>query len=196
MIPRCFKGKTVVIVASGASLTREDVEYCQGKAVVAVVNDNYKLAPWADLLYAADPGWWKHHEGVREFAGTKWTQDKDSAKLYGLNWVDGRWNPSVSADPAFIHYGFNSGFQCLNLIFLMGASRIILLGFDMQATAGKKHWFGNHPGELNKDSAYGQWVEFMDNAAPRLEKHKCEVINCSRSTALKKFKRMALEDCL
>jgi hypothetical protein len=43
----------VVCVASGHSLTKEDVEYCKGKAKVYIVNDGYKLAPWADLLYAA-----------------------------------------------------------------------------------------------------------------------------------------------
>lgn len=196
MIPRCFKDETVVIVASGPSLLREDVEYCKGKAKVAVVSDNYKLAPWADLLYCADGPWWEHHGGVPGFAGQKWTQDKWAADNYGLIHVDGRWNPSVSTDPAMIHYGFNSGFQCLNLVFLMGAKRIILLGFDFQATGGVKHWFGNHPPSLNKDSAYAQWTDFMDKAAPRLAKHGCEVINCSRQTALKAYKRESLAVCL
>lgn len=196
MIPACFKGETIVVIAGGPSLTPEDVNYCQGRARVAVVNDGYRLAPWADLLYAADGPWWDHHEGVPDFSGQKWTQDKPSAKKYGLQWTDGRWNPSISTDPNMIHYGWNSGFQCCNLVFLMGVRRIILLGFDMQQTGDKKHWFGDHPGALNKDSEYFRFAAFMDSAAPRFMKHGCEVINCSRETALKEYRRERLADCI
>lgn len=197
MIPRCFKGETVVVVASGASLLAEDVEYCRGKAKIAVINDNYKLAPWAHLLYAADFGWWEyHHAAVDDFGGQKWTQDERAAKNYGLNWVAGYWHPGISDDQRFIHYGYNSGFQCVNLVYLMGAIRILLLGFDMQRTKKKSHWFGDHPAPLHKHPNYTQWARTMDKAARRYEKRGVEVINCSRETALKEYKRGIITDCL
>lgn len=195
MIPRCFKGETVVVIASGPSLTQEDVDFCKGKARVAVVNDNYKLAPWADLLYAADTNWWDHHNGVPQFAGQKWTQCQPSAEKYGLNWVMGYWNHGPSLDRNHIHYGMNSGFQCVNLVFLMGARRVILLGFDMQMTGGKRHWFGNHPGVLDQNSRYEKWVRYMDNAALKYRKAGCEILNASRETALKEYRRVNLADC-
>lgn len=49
---------TIVCVASGESLTRADVNYCRGKARVLAINDNYRIAPWADWLYACDGRWW------------------------------------------------------------------------------------------------------------------------------------------
>lgn len=196
MIPRCFKGETVVIIASGASLTQADIDYCQGKAKVVVINDNHRLAPWADLLYAADPQWWDRYGGVPEFKGQKWTQDKEAAERYGLHHVAGYWNPGISTDPHHIHYGWNSGFQAANLVFLMGAARILLLGFDMKMTAGKRHWFGNHPGELNRDIDFNKWAHHMDKAAKRYAKHGCEVINCSRETALVEYKKALINDCL
>lgn len=194
MIPRCFSNETVVIIASGASLSKEDVDYCKGKAKIAVVNDCYKLCPEADLLYAADGGWWNHHKGVPDFKGQKWTQDVSAATQYGLKWAEGRWASGVGQD--MLHYGWNSGFQCLNLVYLMGAKRILLLGFDMQKTGGKKHWFGNHPLPLNKESRYDLWREHMDKAARKFEKAGVEVINCTRETGLKEYKRGIITNCL
>lgn len=195
MIPRLFEGETVVIIGSGPSLIKEDVEYCKGKARIAVLNDNHKIAPWADILYAADTGWWDFYEGVPEFAGAKWTQSKEAAERYGLNFVDGKWSPGIShAD--YIHYGYNSGFQCCNLVYIMGAKRILLLGFDMQKTNNKRHWFGNHPTPLHVSSDYLLWVKYMDRAARRYAKAGIEVINCSRETALQEYRRALITDCL
>lgn len=196
LIPRCFEGETLVVIASGASLTKEDVDYCQGKVNAVVVNDNYKLAPWAKLLYAADGPWWDEYGGVPEFSGQKWTQDKEAAEKYRINYIEGYWNEGISTDPRHIHYGWNSGFQCCNLVFLMGARRLLLLGFDMKMTAGKRHWFGDHPEKLNKESGYNKWVDSMDGAAAGYARAGCEVINCSRETSLLQYKRAAIVDCI
>ena len=45
-------------------------QYVQGKARVIAVNDAWRLAPWADILYACDGRWWRHHKGVPEFTGS------------------------------------------------------------------------------------------------------------------------------
>ena len=66
-----LRGRPCVVVASGPSLTAEDVDYCRERAAVIVVNDNYKLAPWADVLYAADPEWWDLHQGAPSFQGDR-----------------------------------------------------------------------------------------------------------------------------
>jgi len=68
-----------VLVASGPSLTQEQVDQCKGKATVMVINDNYKLAPWADHHYACDQHWWQWHEDdpdLLAFKGKKWTQSE------------------------------------------------------------------------------------------------------------------------
>jgi len=42
---------------------------------VLAINDAYRLAPWADWLYACDDRWWRfHHEAVAAgFQGECWT---------------------------------------------------------------------------------------------------------------------------
>lgn len=196
-VPRQWKGETVVLIASGPSLCQEDVDYCNGKARVVVINDNWQKAPWADLLYAADGPWWHHHNGAPEFKGQKWTQDEFAAQQYGLNHVFCKYQPSISHDSSVIHAGFNSGFQALNLVYLMGVKRAILLGYDMKlGHRGRKHWFGDHPQPLNKIFDVAKWRRSMDKAAHRYKDAGLDVINASRDTALTEYRRASLADCL
>lgn len=172
---------TFVCIASGPSLTAEQVEYVRGKAAVIAVNDNYRLAPWAFHVYACDRSWWNHHAAsVRQTCTSRlWTKSKEAAEQHALNHV--------------LLPGNNSGFQAIHLAHKLGASRIILIGYDMQHTGGKAHWFGNHPtGFRNADG-----VEKWRNAFNRLN-HEIPVpiINCTIDTALTCFPRARLEDVL
>lgn len=176
-----------VCIASGASLTQEDVDLCKGQRVY-VVNDCYKLAPWADLLYAADTQWWEHHKGVEGFKGEKWTVSHEAEKKYGINRIDYKSN-LVWGDGEILATGGNSGFQVLNLAVMRGATKVILLGYDM----GGKHWFGDHPPHMRKNSPYGDWIKNFNKAAPLIS---VPVINCTRNTALECFPRMELQDVL
>ena len=49
-----WAGDTCCILATGPSLTPAQAEYAKGKARVIAVNDAWRLAPWADILYACD----------------------------------------------------------------------------------------------------------------------------------------------
>jgi hypothetical protein len=181
-----WQGETAVIIASGASLTQEDVNYCKGKARVAVVNDNYRLAPWADLLYACDMEWWDFHQP--DFAGEKWTCDGEAAKKHGINYIAGHSRAGISLDPSYIHYGGNSGFQCCNLLVHRGVKKIILLGFDFQETGGKKHWFGDHPFPLHNMRNWANYTKHFNDAAQQFQQAGVEVVNCSRASALSCFR--------
>jgi hypothetical protein len=184
--------KTAVCIASGPSLTQEDVNYCRGKAKVYVVNDCYKLAPWADVLYACDLEWWNHHKGVPDFKGEKWTLTQAAAKKYSLNFINVLFNTTWSFSSDFVASGGNSGFQCLNLAVNQGAERVILLGYDMKSGI-KKHWFGDHPGALNRGSNYTSWIKHFVRATEFIP---ANVINCTRDTALHCFPRKNLRDVL
>lgn len=203
----------VALVASGPSLTIDDIERLRGKCRVIVINDNYRLAPWADIIYACDSTWWDFHKGCPEFSGEKWTQayspalsSRESAEAvaqmetiarYGLNYVYGAHCPGISLDPALIHYGHNSGFQALNLAVHLGAKRVILLGYDMKkSNDGKSHWFGDHPPEIHRCSPYNKFAEAFNSAVPDLIAAGVKVINCSRDTALTCFERAKIEDIL
>ena len=188
--------RTAICAASGPSLTKKDLDYVRGKAALYAVNDVYKLAPWADVLYSCDFEWW-HHQATTDrarfwaFKGEKWSVNKQAGQEFDVNVVGHSVAKPWSNDPKFIATGGNSGFQALNLADLHGFDRIILLGYDMKlADNGKRHFFGDHPSPMNKDSDYKRWIGYFEEALPFI---RAEVINCTRSTALTCFPRAELE---
>ncbi len=165
------------------------------------MNDAYRLLPDADLLYSCDGKWWGAHDGVRQFAGDRWTQSTNRglewAARFGLRVVDSVPGDRPSDDPARITQGSNSGFQAVNFAALAGARRIILLGFDMNSPGGRKHFFGDHVGAtLNVAPAFHLFIRAFNAAAPVYQSRGIEVLNASRATALGCFPRVPLERLL
>ncbi|NIQ01581.1 MAG: hypothetical protein GWM98_15350 [Nitrospinaceae bacterium] len=77
-----------------------------------------------------------------------------------------------------------------------GASRIVLVGYDMQYTGGKTHRFGDHPKPLSNVVGISNWVKKFDPLADGLRRAGVEVYNCTLETALTCFERANLEDVL
>lgn len=154
------------------------------------------------MLYACDGRWWDHHIGAVRAGfrgGMLWTQDRKAAKAYGLRYVPAGNDLSLSLNPLRINTGGNSGFQALNIAINAGASRVVLLGFDMQpGPNGEPHWHGSHEKGLNNPGQvqFAHWRQAFNSAARQLRNMAVEVINCSRRTALEAFPRGRLEDVL
>lgn len=198
---RQWPGDTVVCLAGGPSLTAGDVDFCRGKARVVAVNDAYRLAPWADVLYACDFKWWEHHQGVPLFAGLKLTLEAKAERWDGVKALRRAGPDGLELDPAegitTGGSGSNSGFQAINVAVQLGASRVVLLGYDMQlGPKGRSHWFGKHPRGLQKDACFSSFRSAFNSMVKPLRQAGVEVLNCSRETALTAFPRAALADVL
>lgn len=196
-VPRLYDGETVVIAASGPSLDQDQVDRVRGQRLI-VINTTSELAPWADMLYACDAKWWDAHEGAPGFRGLKVTQDEQAAQKWGLKRVPLVYGAGLSLEPERIHGGGNGGYQALNLAVLLGARRIILLGYDMQHSGSRIHWHGRHPDGMNnpRESTIRAWTENFRSTVPDLERAGVEVINASRETALDCFPRASLDSAL
>ena len=191
---------TFLCIASGPSLTKEQVEYCYGfreKITTIVVNDNYILAPWADHLYAADVTWWRHHLAkVNEsFSGKKWIPNEEKfAKENGLTLINCKYMEGLGKN-GILHCGHNSGYQAINLAFQLGAEKIILIGYDFKVENPKmNHWFGQHGRGLRNETKYEKWLKHFDKLKIDLDREKVDVVNCSLDTNLNHFRKSKLEE--
>lgn len=194
-----LRWSSCIVAATGPSLTPEIAEKC--KSPVIAVNDAWRLIPWADVLYAADPAWWAisrpRSKWHRWDGGEFWSCTADNGKMppdrkqafdkldVSIKIHKGREGNTFSTDPEWLHFGRNSGFQAINLAIHLGAKEIRLVGFDMQKTGGKAHFFGSHPKELCNDSDYPLFVSAFDEAARNLK--GVRIINCNRQSALRCF---------
>jgi hypothetical protein len=156
----------------------------------------------ADHLYAADCKWWHHHIADINcgFTGKRWSCDPPGK----TNWNSHDpkdWHIEVMAchirqkglsrDSSIVHSGGNSGYQAINLAYHLGATRIILIGFDMSWHSGKAHWFGDHP-EGFSNAKPDKYIAAFRTIKP--EDYGIEILNCSRVTALDAFPRHHLRD--
>jgi hypothetical protein len=76
----------------------------------------------------------------------------------------------------------------------LGAKKIILLGYDMQPTGGKDHFFGPHP--HGRPLPYTLFLFHFSSIVEPLKAAGVAVINASRETALGIFPRMPIEEAL
>lgn len=194
-VPKIWPGETVACVASGPSLLREDVERLRGRVRTIVINTTYTLAPWADVLYAADNQWWDWHKGATDFAGMKFSVSTAPHKRWGVQVLKKGERDGLSLDPQTLCLGKDSGYQAINLAVLFGASRIILLGYDMQrGPMGERHWHGDH--RIPTPNLYPEFLLFYPSLAARLHEEGVEVLNATRRTALHVFTRVTLDKAL
>lgn len=186
-------GRTVVLVASGESAGDANLELARGWPVI-VVNDAWRLAPWAAALYACDLAWWDlHHAAVAKgFTGQRWTQCEQAARKYGLNRIAGKQAPGLSADPALIHFNYNGGAQAMNLALHAGARRFVLVGYDM----GGAHFFGQHPKPLKNNTPYSSCIRAFGVIAADCKRFGVEVVNTSPVSKLQCFKTSDLATAL
>lgn len=186
-----------LIVATGPSLTREDVTAWSEGRIVYAVNDAYRYCSWINIIYACDEEWWDYHEADTRYIEDRWTTNEQAALKYGLNHI-----PGESADAARkyfdasghgIIYGGNGGFQALNLAYVHGCRDAVLLGFDLGHAPGEpKHCFGDHPPEIDRPSPYRAWIDHWNKAAPWITEAGMTVRNATRGGNLEAFERVSL----
>lgn len=186
----------MVCIAGGPSLTAEDVAYCRGRARVVAVNNAHRLAPWADVLYACDAAWWRWADGAPGFTGLK--VGLELVAFADVHVLKHRRDAGLDLDPRHLATGRNGGYQAINLAVHLGASRVILLGYDMRPDGNRLHWHGRHPGPLNNpdESRFRVWRELFPTLVLDLQRVGVDVLNASRVSALSCFPRVRLEDVL
>lgn len=186
---------TFVLIGGGPSLTREDVDFVRDKARVIAINDAYRLAPWADMLYAADRSWIDAQDGVPSFRGLKYSIDsKDPTTRHDWTVLRNTGPLGLELEPTGLRAGFNSGYQALNLAVHCGAKRIILLGYDMRPHGAREHWFEDSPDR--RPSPYAEMREAFASLIEPLAGLGISVVNCSRWTAMAVFPCALLSEAL
>lgn len=204
-VPCLWPGETVAILASGPSLTAEQVESVRGRARVIVINGTYALAPWADAMYAADARvfkWFWHqgpkplqHVALKDFAGLKFSVSSQSGNYAGVKVIGRGAHEGLSLDPGKLCLGSNSGYQAINLAALLGGTRILLLGYDMGVKQGQKqHWHGDYP--MAQRSPYSVFRKRFQSLVKPLQAAGIEVLNCTPGSALECFPMCTLAEAL
>lgn len=216
--PPLWAGETVVILGGGPSLALHTTRLQAGPFAAIdggvvrtlAINDAYLLAPSADLLYFCDLRW---HQGtmarppLREtfmaFPGLVVTLDNlclakadpRIRSIANMGWDEACGNVGLFDRPWGVFHGRNGGYQAIHLAVNLGASRILLLGYDMKPSpAGECNWHRNHetpPSPAVYAQAMLPSYPFLAAACAR---RGVSVVNCTPDSALTAFERGSLSD--
>jgi hypothetical protein len=205
-------GKVFVCFASGPSLTKEVVDLIapyqrDGKVVAAGLNDCYRIVPYLDHFYACDQHWWKHHLANPQ-DGKHVLDSQPDTIIWGnqtaaptlnqhprIRILKGGGSKGFSEKPELIHWGSNSGYQLLNLCYHLGASKMLLVGYNMcvphKMGAKGHHFFGPHQKPMSQSAAYKGFVKQYHTIQGHIKKM---IINCTPDSALDCFQKADLHE--
>jgi hypothetical protein len=201
---------TVCCIGTGPSLTMQQVEIARQKGFT-LAGCNSTALDVADLsvLYACNYEWWVHFwESVKDHPAEKWTTSREASKRFGVNWIAETNKPGLSTDPKLVHHGHGSGYTLLNLVYLMGAERIVLLGYDLKYARDydpkscypggtPRHYFGEYPSGLmhwpSERVKNGVHEELIGLYKSVTKQGLVEIVNATPDSALECFPKVPIE---
>ncbi|EPK3323114.1 hypothetical protein JAG44_000770 [Citrobacter koseri] len=147
------------------------------------MNSSWQATPFCAAIYAADCCWWEEHHRMIASSAERWCGDEFTARRFGINCF-----------PSALPGSFNSGQRAIELAIHLGATTVLLVGYDCSIRRGV-HWHGRHAQLANPDSfSVNSWQGEFERL--KAWAHGVEIINCSRSTRLRCFPKMKLETAI
>jgi len=195
-----------IVIGTGPSLTSEQIDQCKGFKTFGI-NRAYQFD--VDVMLACNFDFWDHYwNDIKKFKCHKWTPRIESAKKYGINYIEEIWRPGLSTDNNFIHAHHGSGPQILNLALHYGVKRMALIGWDMKFPGKvsdreyteKRHYFGEYPAQLQhwpRTGINGEMTGLIKEVETiKPSDYGIEIINCTPESALKCFPFQSLSEFL
>lgn len=191
-------GETCFIIGCGPSLIGFNARQLIGRGRIIAINDSFELVPFADVLYFCDLRWWQtRRQRVHDiFQGRKIiTLENDISGVLNLKNTGAT---GLETDPAGLRHGSNSGYQAINLAYHYGATRIILLGYDMKVSGEKLHWNDRSDGQnaAGFQRTLNNMVTNFRHLKEPLAQAGVEVINCNPGSALRVWPCLPLSKVL
>lgn len=199
-----WRGEQCFILASGPSLTAEIAEKVRGRHVIAV-NTSCMLAPWAEVLYFTDSGWFdQRRELVANWPGLVVSMSRAAKREMPdkVKRVKGAGDPSFRPEAfpplgsPYIQQGRSSGHTAVSLAIALGSTQPVLLGFDMRVVDGREHHHSEYTGPRDLSIYAGEFVPGFDGWNAAALKSSVQILNATPGSAVTEFPFVELDDVL
>ena len=195
-VPKIWDKATCYIIGGGPSISSFDLNLLKGRKVIAT-NNVYQLIPWVDYLFFMDKGWIKkHHLSIAKLPCIKFTVMREAGKyqrIMNLKFIerDGRFG--FSRRPNRLTHGGNSGYCALQLAYLFGATRIVLVGFDMKVVNKQHNYHSGHKRKMDVSIYKDGYVKGFESLKD-CKKFGIEILNATPGSALTCFPFVDFEE--
>lgn len=169
---------TWALLAPGPSASAEDAGRVKAAGIpLGAIGNAFQLAPWADFLAATDSAWWHQYPEALRLPCARYTMHE----------VRGVERVKVAG-----YLSVNSGVLGLEVARSKGASRVLLLGFDMHGT----HFFGKYMNGLSNTTDQRRRMHLAQYARWTKRNQDIQVINCTEGSSLTCFPMARMENFL
>jgi hypothetical protein len=197
---RSFDGQTVVIVGGGPSLADVDLAVLAGHRFIAV-NSACRIvrpiATEADYLLFQDNSWSvRFPDLIEDWPGVRITSNRHASARLGnaVRRIDvTKIAEQLRGFPDFVFA--SSGHVAACLATVMGARRVVLVGFDCRYVDGRSHGHADY----TQSDEHAFWERFLPGwrgLAAVFERAGVEVVNATPLSAIDVFSFVSLGDAL
>ena len=204
---KIWPDETVFVIGGGSSLTTFDWLPLHNKNIIGC-NDAYLLGDWVDVCLFGDKIWWEAHEVRPEFvlySGLKICcahfsgslDDKDLSHWMHCSGVKIiQRTPLGLRTDGCVAWNWSTGATAINLAVLLGAKRIVLLGYDMKGNNWHQDNLHSSPPDFER---FKKGFEAFAKGLEELNSNifnAVEVLNAGPDSDLDVFPKVKLEDVL
>jgi hypothetical protein len=160
-IPKLWHSEICYILGGGPSLANFDVSLLNGKHVISV-NNAYKLAYFSEVLFWGNCWWFEQHrKHLETFPGMMITTCQYEINLpQRVMHVRQQLNRfGLGANCGLLTWNLNAGACAVDLAVQLGATTVVLLGYDMRQIDGRNNWHDDHKTSL--DPNWNPYEEFL-----------------------------------
>jgi len=196
-----------VVIGCGPSLSTEQLDKVKHlKRFGANRSFEFDL----DVVLGCNYQFWDYYwDQIKDYRCHKWTTRPElKGKYPGLNYIEERWEDSLSTDPSYVCAHHGSGPQILNMALHYGCKTMLLIGWDMRylgkvdrrTYTGKRHYFGGdkltegHWPMTGENGELAGLIREMETI--NADKLGITIINCTPDSAMKCFPMMDLDSAL
>lgn len=225
-VPKLWQGGSCWIIGGGKSVpyqfdVPEEVieKVCSGKFSPSVytpymsvlhdkhvvgVNNAYQIGTWIDFLFFGDGSWHLVHQkqiarwpGVIVTCSPKFAGIRDRDR-HGIKYMakDKSHKMGISSNSSKVSWNFNSGAAAISLAVHLGAKKIFLLGFDMNASGKYTHWHGSHGKKGVKGPPFQKHLSGFPDIARDAKRMKVQIFNVNKKSTIAVFPKIKLDEAL
>ena len=177
-----WRGETAFLLGGGPSLPLDRLEELRKFHVIAI-NQARRVAPWAEVLYFGDCNWFEQNKATlhrfKQLRITLCIKVRNDPSFILLRC---RSNKGLDSNPGWLA-SINSGYAAINLAYHFGVKRIVLMGYDMDASKAA-NWHKDYKVE---NLMIHKAVNAFHTLVAPLEEACVEVVNTSKESLLTMF---------
>jgi len=206
IVPRLWPDRTVFVIGGGPSIADTPLDLIHDYRSIGV-NYAFALGDWVDVCWFGDARFHrKHRKELLAFPGliatccpALYRKGERGVQVPPAGVRVIRKSPSrvigIDSDPRFVCWNKNSGASAINLAVHFGASRIILLGFDMrQSVDGRNNYHSAHDSNPPATVYERRFLPVFPRIRADLDALGVECLNATPGTQLHEFPKVDLRE--